>query len=331
MSAPSKGVVLAAGVGQRLMPLTATRPKPMLPIAGKPLVEYNLDQLACAGVREIAVVVPPRGEAIERHFGDRWRDIGMRYVVQAKPQGTGHALNLVRDFVGDAPFFCIFGDNLTMWSLARVAPVHRDMKAAATLALFHAPDPRRHGVVELDGRRIRRIVEKPESPRSDLASAGMFAFEPEIFDALDAIEPTSRGELELPDAVQQLIARGRTVAYEVLDEWRININTPGQLLEANHHMLDRAGASMSGAGIAPPVVAAGEPTIASGAKLGPHVSCGVGCVIGSGARITESILLDDVTVEPGAEVRSSIIGEGARIAAGARVCDQVVADNTVCT
>ena len=330
MSDPSKGVVLAAGIGKRLMPLTATRPKPMLPIAGKPLLEYNLEQLASAGVREIAVVVPPHGEAIERCFGDPWRGIGMRYVVQAEARGTGHALNLVRDIVGDASFYCIFGDNLTTWAVTRLLPAHRDMKAAATLALFHARDPRRHGVAEVEARRIRRIIEKPEHPRSDLASAGMFVFEPEIFDALDAIELTSRGELELPDAVQHLISRGRTVTYEVLDEWRININTPAELLEANHHMLDHGGRSISGAGIAPPVVALGDPAVAPNAELGPYVSCGAGCVLGRGARVTESILLDGVVVEEDAGVRGSIVGECARLAAGAQVCEQVVADNAIC-
>ena len=330
MSDPSKGVVLAAGIGKRLMPLTATRPKPMLPLAGKPLLEYNLEQLASAGVREIAVVVPPQGEAIERCFGGAWRGIRMRYVVQAEARGTGHALNLVRDIVGASAFYCIFGDNLTTWSMTRLLPAHRDMQAAATLALFHARDPRRHGVAELEARRIRRIIEKPEHPPSDLASAGMFVFEAEIFDALDAIGLTRRGELELPDAVQHLISRGRTVTYEVLDEWRININTPAEFLEANHHMLDHGGRSISGTGIAPPVVARGDPQVEANAELGPYVSCGCGCVLGGGARVTESILLDGVVVEEGAEVRSSIVGECARLAAGAQVCEQVVADNAIC-
>jgi glucose-1-phosphate thymidylyltransferase len=330
MTGSLKGVVLAAGIGKRLMPLTATRPKPMLPIAGRPLLEYNLEQLASAGVSEIAVVVPLQGEAIEHYFGGVWRGIPMHYIVQGEARGTGHALNLVREVVGGSAFYCIFGDNLTTWSMARLLPVHREMGAAATLALFHAPDPRRHGVAELQGRYIRRIIEKPEHPPSDLASAGMFIFEPEIFDALDAIEVTSRGELELPDAVQHLISRGRIVAYDVLDEWRININTPAQFLEANHHMLDGREPGISGAGIVPPVVAAGDPRIEANAELGPYVSCGRGCVLRRGALVVESVLLDSVTVEEGAEVRGSIIGQCARIASGVRVCDQVVADNAVC-
>ena len=327
---PSKGAVLAAGGGVRLAPLTATRPKPMLPIAGKPLLEYNLAQLADAGVSEIVVLISPQGQAIKEHFGDRFRGLDLRYVVQPDARGTGEAVRLLRDCLGGEWFFCIFGDNITAWPVARLLPAHRAMKACATLAVFHAPDPRRHGVVELDGRRVRRIVERPEHPRSDLASAGMFLFEPEIFEALDAVEPAVSGELQLPDAVQHLISQGRTVAHEILDQWRLNVNTPADLLEANHHMLDRDGQRLWSAGIAPPVAAADRPVIEAGARLGPYVSCGSGCVIGSGARVSESILLDSVTVESGAEVYRSILGDRARVAPAVRVHHQVVADGAVC-
>ena len=326
---PSKGVVLAAGSGVRLMPLTATRPKPMLPIAGKPLLEYNLDQLAAAGVHEIIVLVSPQGAPVKRYFGDRFRGRDLTYIIQPQARGTGHALGVVRDAVGEGPFFCIFGDNLTTWPVSRLLPVHSEMNAAATLALFRAPDPRRHGVVELSGRCVTRIVERPENPPSDLASAGMFLFEPEIFEALDAIEPTRRGELELPDAIQHLILRGRTVTYEVLDRRRINVNTPADLLEANHHMLDRDERRTSLPHVEPPVVALRPPTIEPGGCLGPYVSCGAGCVIRAGAKVCESILLDDVLIEAGAEVHHSILGDSVRVRARTSARGLVVGDNAV--
>jgi len=331
---PSTGVVLAAGSGVRLAPLTATRPKPMLPIAGKPLLEYNLAQLAAAAVRTIVVVISPNGEPIKRDFGDRFGEIGVSYIVQHEARGTGHAVSLARDAIGRQAFLCIFGDNLTTWPVTRLLPPHREMHAVATLALFHARDPRRHGVVELSGRAIRRIVEKPDHPPSDLASAGMFIFEPEIFDALEATAPAPSGEVQLPDAVELLIAGGRTVAYAVLDEWRLNINTPQELLEANRHMLDRCRGTACRAptleGIAPPVAAADEPRITDGACLGPYVSCGKGCVIEAGARVSDSILLDKVTVGAAAQVERCIIGESARVEPGAVARNRVVADGAVC-
>jgi len=327
---PSKGVVLAAGSGVRLMPLTATRPKPMLPIAGKPLLEYNLDQLAAAGVREIIVLVPPNSEQVRQYFGPQFRGCDLIYAVQHEARGTGHALNAVRNAIGDEAFFCIFGDNLTTWPVAHLLRPHREVRAVATLALFHALDPRRHGVVELQGPTIRRIVEKPDHPPSDLASAGMFIFEPQIFEALSVIEPTSRGELELPNAIQHLITHHRTVAYEVLDEWRLNVNTPADMLEANHYLLCRNRPALSSPNVAPSVIAAGDLRIEPGGVVGPCVSCGRGCVIGAGARVTESILLDSVIIEADAEVWRSILGGSVRVKAGASVRDQVVADNGVC-
>jgi len=327
---PLKGVILAAGEGVRLLPLTATRPKPMVPIAGKPLLEYNLDQLVAAGVRHISILISPRGDAIERHFGHSYHGVQVNYFVQDEPRGTGHALRVLRDAVGDEPFLCIFGDNITMWPVSRLVPTHLDTGAAATLALFHAKDPRRHGVVELEGRLIRRIIERPEHPPSDLASAGMFVFEPVIFEVLCEIEPTARGELELPDAIQRLISRGLSVTYEVLDEWRLNVNAPADLLEANHYMLDHLGGTDGPTGILPPVMAGERPAIWSGAHLGPHVSCGDGCVIEPGATVSESILLDHVTVGARAVVERSILGDSVHVMPDARVVDQVVGDKAVC-
>jgi glucose-1-phosphate thymidylyltransferase len=342
---PSTGVVLAAGSGVRLMPLTATRPKPMLPIAGKPLLQYNLEQLAAAGVREIIIIISPNGKPIERHFGDRFGDASLRYIVQAEARGTGHAVRLAREATGREAFLCIFGDNLTAWPVTRLLPAHRSSlgprpgdltkgQPVATMALFHARDPRRHGVVELSGRAICRIVEKPEHPPSDLASAGMFIFEPEIFDALAATAPAASGEVQLPDALELLIAGGRAVAYAVLDEWRLNINTPQDLLEANRHLLQRCAGTacrtVGREGVAPPVVAADEPRIARGACLGPYVSCGKRCIIEAGARVCDSILLDDVTVSAHAQVEGCVIGEGARVAPGVAACNRVVADGEIC-
>jgi glucose-1-phosphate thymidylyltransferase len=329
MKRPLRGVVLAAGDGVRMMPLTAQRPKPMLPVACKPLLAYNLEQLADAGAEEAVVVIRPRDEAIRRHFGDRWRELRLHYVEQHETRGTGHALYLARDFIAGEPFLCIYGDNLTTWPAAHLLPVHRDTGATATLALFRAADPRRHGVVELQGGQVRRIVEKPANPASNLACAGMFVFEPELLDALDCTEPARSGELQLTDAIQLLVARGRPVAGVEVDRWRINVNTPQELLEANRHMLMVNGRREPAWGMVEPAAALGRPDIAPGATVGPYVSCGEGCVIEGGAQVAESILLDRVTVGAGARVSRAIIGNSAHIAPAAVVRDQVVADSAV--
>jgi len=329
MTAAPAGLILAAGRGVRLKPLTDTRPKPMLPVAGKPILQYNIERLVAAGVREIAIVVPPDSDEIARAFGTG-KQLGacLAYIIQSEPLGTGHAVALGRAAIGERRFYLTFGDNLTPWDIGRLAEPHERSGAAATLAVFRAADPRKHGVAELDGDRIARIVEKPEQPRSPWASAGMYLLEPVIFDAVARLRMSPSGEFHLPEAVENLIEQGETVAAARLDTWRSNVNTREEYLEANRLLLaDQAQAVHAVAcTITAPVGLGAEAHVHESAHLGPAVFCGSGSRIGEGARVENSVLLDSVTVQAGAAVRDCLIGEGALVQSGAVLERRVVGD-----
>jgi len=316
------GVVLAAGVGTRLRPLTLTRPKPLLPVAGQTLLDHNLAKLAHAGAKEAIVVAAAGDRAIPRALGRERFGMPVHCVVQPEPKGTGHALSLVARFVRGT-FLLNFSDNVTAWDMSKLLARHRRTGACATLALFHAADPRRHGVAEIRGDRIVRLVEKPEHPATDLASAGMFVLEPIIFEALGHLVDTG-GEMHIVDAVQHLIDQGQRVSYSVLNAWRRNVNTPSDLLEANRKLL----ASMPAAARRKAAKGPGC-RIERGAVVGAEVSMGPLCHIRRGAVVRDSILLAGVVLGEGSDVRGCILGERSRVADGVVLRGAVLGDREV--
>jgi glucose-1-phosphate thymidylyltransferase len=323
------GLILAGGQGLRLKPLTDTRLKPMLPVAGKPILEYNIERLAAAGVREIAIVVPPDSDEIVRAFGSGRRfGVTLAYIIQEQPLGTAHAVAVAHSALGDRPFYMTFGDNLTPWDISRLAPVHERHRAATTVALFRAADPRKHGVAELDGERVLHLIERPEHPPSEWAVAGMYLLEAIIFEAITHLRARDKGEYWLPDAVEWLIQQGRPVAAAKVDPWRTNVNPPEEYLEANRLLLSDGTAAPPAlvCSVCEPVCVGAGSQADETARLGPAASCGAGCRIGAGAVVENSVLLDRVIVEPQAVVRDSLIGEGAVIPRGAVVVGRVIGD-----
>ena len=313
------GVVLAAGSGTRLQPLTFLRPKPLLPVAGQTLLDYNLDKLAAAGASEAMIVIPGGDRAIPRAVGTRRFGMRIRCLPQPQPKGTGHALSLVKSLVSST-FFVIFSDNVTPWEVGRLLDRHRRTGAFATLALFHAEDPRRHGIAEVAGGRIVRLVEKPARPATDLASAGMFVLEPVIFDALCRLTE-SHGETHIVDAVQYLIDHGHKASYRVLNVWRRNVNRPEDLLESNRRLL----ASMTAA-VRQKAARGPGCRIGPGASIGRDVAMGARCRIGGGAVIRNTIMLAGVSVGRGCDIRDCVFGEGAQVADGVALRRLVMGD-----
>jgi NDP-sugar pyrophosphorylase family protein len=181
-----KAMILAGGKATRLQELTRHRPKPMVEVGGRPLVEHTIRQLAAAGVREAGMNLYQSPEAVMRHFGDGARfGLSLRYSIETEPLGTAGALRPFRDFFADGPFFLVYGDNLTTCDFGALARAHRKHHGVATVALFWRDDVTKHSAVEIDGEnRIRRFIEKPKSEEapSQWISAGMMVLEPRIFD-----------------------------------------------------------------------------------------------------------------------------------------------------
>lgn len=301
-------VVPVAGSGTRMRPHTFTLPKAMLPVAGKPILGHILDGLRDAGARHVVLVTGFLGDRIRAYAATR-RDLSIECVEQTEPLGLGHAIWVTRRAVGDGPLLIILGDTLFEADLGSLRPdgPHR-------LGVRAVEDPRRFGVVELEGRRIRRLVEKPDDPPSDLAIVGIYYLTSSriLFECLEELVSggeRTRGEIQLTDALQRMIVRGETMEILPVEGW-YDCGTPETLLQANRALLASAAPASPRPGcVLVPPVSLDPACRVENAVIGPHVS------IGPGARVHGSIVRDSI-VSDGADVsgvllESSIVGENA--------------------
>ncbi|GGW63258.1 glucose-1-phosphate thymidylyltransferase [Streptomyces lucensis JCM 4490] len=335
-----KALVLAGGTGSRLRPFTHTGAKQLLPLANRPVVHYALQAIADAGIEEVGMVVGAHGDAIRHAVGDG-SAFGLRiaYLRQPEPRGLAHAVLIARDFLKDDDFLLYLGDNYLedgVRAFVRRAAADGD---AARLLVTPVPDPTAFGVAEVGGDGlVRRLEEKPERPRSDLALVGVYAFTPAVHEAVRAIGPSGRGELEITHAVQWMIDRGLAVRAETTTRpWR-DTGSVDDLLEANRHVLDRTqgqvdgkvdphsvlvgrvriaeGAVVTGSRIVGPVVV-GAGAVISNSSVGPYTAIAEDCRIEDSA-IEFSVLLRGASVEGAPRIERSLIGREAVVAAAPR-------------
>jgi glucose-1-phosphate thymidylyltransferase len=285
-----KALVLAGGAGTRLRPITHTSAKQLVPVANKPILFYGLEAIAEAGIRDVGIIVGDTADEIKAAVGTGER-FGLRvtYIPQEAPLGLAHCVLIARDFLADDDFVMYLGDNMLRQSLRDFVEHFEADRADAQILLARVPDPRQFGVAELNGAgEVVRLVEKPANPPSDLALVGVYLFTPVIHEAVRAIEPSARGELEITDAIQWLIDRGCRVRSKVLEGWWIDTGKLTPLLEANRLILETI-----------------EPSVR-------------GVVEG------DSSIEGRVVVEPGAVVRDSTIRGPAIIGAGTRIVGSFV-------
>ncbi|KAA9399721.1 nucleotidyltransferase family protein [Haloarcula sp. CBA1130] len=225
------GVVLAAGEGTRMRPLTADKPKAMVEVAGTPLLTHCFDTLLSVGVDRLVVVIGYRGDDIVAHYGERYRDTPIAYVRQNEQLGLAHALEQARSAV-DGTFVVLNGDNVCRANLGDAVERHRETDASATLLVedVSRAEAKTTGVVMTDETgRVTGLVEKPSDPPSTLVTRGFFVFEPAIGHACALTQPSERGEYELPDAIDLLLSAGHRVEAVELDGWCHNVNEPGDI------------------------------------------------------------------------------------------------------
>jgi len=225
------GVVLAAGEGTRMRPLTADKPKGLVEVAGKPLLTHCFDTLLSVGVDRLVVVVGYRGDDIVSRYGDQYRDAPIAYVRQDDQLGLAHALEQARSAV-DGTFVALNGDNVCRANLAAAVERHRETDASATLLVedVSRAEAGTTGVVTTDREgRVTGLVEKPSDPPSTLVTRGFFVFDPAIGHACALTLPSERGEYELPDAVDLLLSAGHRVEAVELDGWCHNVNEPADI------------------------------------------------------------------------------------------------------
>jgi glucose-1-phosphate thymidylyltransferase len=335
-----KALVLCGGAGSRLRPLTHTSAKQLVPVANKPILFYGLEAIAEAGIREVGMIVGETRAEVMAAVGDgsQW-GLDVTYIRQDEPLGLAHCVLLARDFLGDDEFLMYLGDNLLEARLAEFVQAFESERgrlegAPAALILLHeVDDPRQFGVAEVDGHgRVLRLVEKPADPPSDLALVGIYLFDARVHDAVAAISPSGRGELEITDAIQWLVDHDLPVASRELTGWWIDTGKKDPLLEANRLLLERLEARIDGS-VDDASSIEGRVIVEAGAVLVRSTVRGP-AVIGAGARITDAFVGPFSAIGPGCEVTGSevdhsVLLEGSRLVDAGRVVDSLLGREAV--
>ena len=313
-----KGVFLCAGKGTRMRPISYSTPKHLIPLANKPILQYNVEKVIDAGITEVGLVVSPEMESLYREtLGTSKWGASITYIHQENPRGLAHAVDCARDFVGDDPFLVYLGDNLLHSGLTGMVDGFKQESPAASILLASVDDPERFGVAEIEDGKVVDLVEKPDDPPSDLAIVGAYLFNREIFSAIDRIEPSNRGELEITDAIALLISEGKNVTPSRLEGWWLDVGRPADALKANRVLLGEIDGSVKGKvrdselTNRSEIVVAGDSRIENSVLRGPvHVEEGariVNSTVGPDASIGENVDLQ------GSKVENSIIMSGTKV------------------
>ena len=288
-----KAVILTAGQGTRLRPVTLTMPKALVPVANRWLIAYAIDVLKQAELRDIGIVVNSLDSPIVKLLSDgRMLGVNIEYIVQEQQKGLAHAIGLCRDFVGDEPFTVFLGDNIFQDKMTGLLTAFAASEDEAVIVLGEVSDPSRFGIAEIEDGRIIRVVEKPADPPSNLAIAGVYLFRPSIFDAIGRIKPSSRNELEITDAIQVAVSAGQRVASYQLQGWWIDAGKPNAIIMANQLVLE-----------ALPYTPAPENGHIQGSSEVSHR-----VLIGKNSKIIDSVVRGPVVIGENTVIRKSYVG-----------------------
>jgi glucose-1-phosphate thymidylyltransferase len=329
-----KGLILAAGLGTRLRPLSLSRPKPLLPVANKHMISYIIEDMAKAGIREIGIVISHQKDVIMEEIKGSDFGVNITFIAQEVLNGIGGAILLAKNFIGEEPFMVYLGDNFAQEGVKEVVNTYHQTNPDAFLLLTKVSNPSDFGIAELnpDGS-IKSVEEKPRNPKSNLAIIGIYMFNKKIFEAISSIKPSGRGELEIPDAIQWLINNhAKVMSEQIKGRWK-DTGKPEDLLEANQLILDKIELTNRGTvkGVVEGKVGIGEGTvIEEGAKVVGPAIIGKHCIIGAGtyvgpysaigdnvilrnADVEFVIILNDTLINTNRRIVNSIIGEKSRI------------------
>jgi len=348
-----KGLILSGGKGTRLRPLTHTRAKQLVPIANKPVLFYGIEAIVAAGIQEIGVVVGDTREEIQAALGDGSR-FGARitYIEQEAPRGLAHAVLISETYLRGEPFVMYLGDNVIADGITTLVDAYRRLGCNSQILLAKVPNPEQFGVAELEDGRVVRLTEKPKRPKSDLALVGVYMFDDSIWEAVKAIRPSSRNELEITDAIQWLVDHGKSVHPHLVSGWWKDTGKIEDMLEANRIILDtfvarglesvdsesrvegkvvvEPGAKLTRCTVRGPAVI-GEGTEIRDAFVGPYTAVGPNCLIDR-CEIENSIVLEGSRLERiPVRIADSLIGKNVRIHPGLerpRVHRFLIGDNS---
>ena len=289
-----KGLILSGGKGTRLRPLTHTSAKQLVPVANKPVLFYAVESIVAAGISDIGIVVGDTRQEIKAAVGDGSR-FGARvtYIEQEAPLGLAHAVLIAEPFLAGSPFVMYLGDNLIAGGITSLVEEFRDLGCNSEILLAEVPNPEQFGVAELTAEgKVHRLVEKPPEPRSNLALVGVYMFDATIFESVRRIKPSRRGELEITDAIQDLIDRGLDVHPHIVRGWWKDTGKLEDMLEANRIVLESLevprGANLEAMG--------------RGSRIEGRVQ------LGEGVEIVDSLVRGPVVIGDGARLEHAFVG-----------------------
>ena len=330
-----KALITAGGHGTRLRPITHTQNKHLIPIANKLMLQFALEFAQQAGIIDVGIVINSNDESIKNAFGDG-TDLGIQltYIPQDKPLGLAHVVKISESFIGNDNFIFYLGDNILVGGLRKFIDDFEINSSNCHLVLSKVPDPNRFGVAEVVDDRIVSIEEKPDNPKSDLAVTGIYLYDKNIFEAVNNIEPSPRGELEISDAHQYLLDKGYNLSYSEITGWWKDTGKPSDLLEANRLVLDNIKSDITGivdknstvsgrvkigensrvinSNIRGPAVI-GDNTTIEESYVGPYSAIGKGCTISS-SEVEYSIIMDGCQInQVQRRIESSLLGNEVEI------------------
>lgn len=332
-----KALILSGGKGTRLRPLTYTTAKQLVPVANKPILGYVIEHIRDAGIKEIGVIISPEtGDEVKAYIGSgkKW-GVNVTFMSQVEPLGLAHAVTTARNFLKDDNFVMYLGDNLLSHGVTDAIKKFKRESPQALIFLKEVDNPKQFGVAKLDAKgNILKLVEKPKRPPSNLALVGVYIFSKEIHAAIARIKPSSRGELEITDAIQELIHMGHDVKSEVLHGWWLDTGKKDDLLQANTVVLDEyvkrhikgsvnsksnvtgrvtieEGAVIEDSMIRGPVII-GRHTVIRNSFVGPFTSIGDNVKV-TNSVIEHSVVLNNAVLSGIERLEDSLIGKGSKV------------------
>ncbi|WP_432146304.1 glucose-1-phosphate thymidylyltransferase [Streptomyces sp. bgisy084] len=330
-----KALVLSGGAGTRLRPITHTSAKQLVPVANKPILFHVLETIAATGVIDVGMIVGETGPEIQEAVGHGSQfGLQVTYLRQSAPLGLAHAVLIARDYLGDDDVLMYLGDNFISGGITDAVEQFRKERPDAQLVLSRVPDPTAFGVAELDAAgRVVGLEEKPHHPKSDLALVGVYLFTPAVHQAVRAIRPSARGELEITDAVQWMLEAGLEIrSGELSGYWR-DTGSVADMLEVNRMLLESqerridgsvddtsevigrvsiaSGATVRGSRIVGPAVI-GSGTVVTDSYIGPSTSIAEDCCIND-SELASSIVLRGASFESVRRVEGSLVGRNAQV------------------
>ncbi len=331
-----KGIILHGGHGTRLRPLTHTGPKQLLPIANKPMSQYCVEALRDGGITEIAIIIGGNGFQKVKDYYKNGVDFGVKitYILQTEPKGIAHAVRLCKNFVGNEKFVVFLGDNILKKDIGDYVKDFKESTADAVLLLCEVDNPTQFGIADLntDGS-IKKIMEKPKNPPTNLAVTGIYFLTPKIFEIIDKTKPSWRNELEITDTLQNLLQEGNLIRYHSVKNYWKDTGTPNDILHANRIILKDLeeyflGTKESGVTVEGKVMVGKNSQIKANAKLIGPVIIGDNCIIEDNAVIGPSLSIGDNVHIKKSKIENSIIMSDCEINSDISIKDSIIAYNS---